>query len=73
MGLFNDLFGEDQKKRGEAFGLFSFLEQEQNNDEDLDNLGLEKWQQEEVRKGNYDSSNFEEEDLEDDDYYSDDV
>ena len=74
MGLFNDLFGEDQKKRGEAFGLFSFLEQEQNNDEELDNLGLEEWQKEEVKKGNYNPFNFEEEDeLEDDDYHSEDV
>ena len=41
-------------------------------DEELDNYGLEDWQKEEVKKGNYDPWNFEEEDLEEDDYYSED-
>ncbi|MBO5477176.1 MAG: hypothetical protein J6A15_05425 [Clostridia bacterium] len=78
MGLFDDLFGNDKKKSQQAFGLFSFMneQQEKNNseytDEELDAYGLEDWQKEEVKKGNYDPWNFEEEDLEEDDYYSED-
>lgn len=78
MGLFDDLFGNDKKKSQQAFGLFSFMneEQEKNNseytEEELDAYGLEDWQKEEVKKGNYDPWNFEEEDLEEDDYYSED-
>lgn len=79
MGLFDDLFGNDEKKGQQAFGLFSSLEEQQNDnneseytDEEIDNLGLEDWQKEEVKKGNYDPWNFEEEDLEDDDYYNED-
>lgn len=47
MGLFDDLFGNDKKKNQQAFGLFSFMnEQEKNSnseytDEELDNYGLE--------------------------------
>ena len=61
MGLFDDLFGNDKKKSQQAFGLFSFMnnqqednnneQQEDNNseysDEELDNYGLEDWQKEE--------------------------
>ena len=79
MGLFDDLFGNDKKKSQQAFGLFSFMneqEKEENNseytDEELDAYGLEEWQKEEVKKGNYDTWNFEEEELEEDDYYFDD-
>lgn len=78
MGLFDDLFGNDKKKSQQAFGLFSFMneQQDENNseytDEELDAYGLEEWQKEEVKKGNYDPWNFEEEDLEEDDYYSED-
>lgn len=79
MGLFDDLFGSDKKKSQQAFGLFSFMNEQQNNnnnseytDEELDNYGLEDWQKEEVKKGDYDPWNFEEEELEEDDYYYDD-
>ena len=89
MGLFDDLFGSDKKKSQQAFGLFSFMNDQQNDnnseytdeeldnnseytDEELDNYGLEDWQKEEVKKGNYDPWNFEEEELEEDDYYYDD-
>ena len=41
-------------------------------DEEVDSYGLEDWQKEEVKKGNYDPWSFEEEDLEEDDYYSED-
>ena len=41
-------------------------------EKEMDIYGLEDWQKEEVRKGNYDSWNFEEEDLEEDDYFHDD-
>ena len=72
-----DLFGSDKKKSQQAFGLFSFMNEQQNDnnseytDEELDNYGLEDWQKEEVKKGNYDPWNFEEEDLDEDDYYKD--
>lgn len=78
MGLFNDLFGNDKKKRGQVFGLFSFLNEQQkdnNNeytDEELDDYGLTDWEKDEVKKGNQDPWNFEEDDLEDDDYYDED-
>ena len=75
MGLFDDLFGKDKKKSQNAQGLFSFLNQEQDNnysDKDLDDYGLNKNEKEEVKKGNQDPWNFEEEDLEDDDYYNED-
>lgn len=57
MGLFEDLFGNNQKNNTEDFGLFNFLEEEQKR---------------EVKKGNYNSYNFEEEEKEDDDYYYED-
>ena len=63
MGLFELLFGTDTK------------EQKNNSeytDKELDSYGLEDWQKEEVKKGNYDPWNFEEEELEEDDYYSED-
>ena len=75
MGLFDDLFGKDKKKSQNAQGLFSFMNQEQDNnysDKDLDDYGLNKNEKEEVKKGNQDPWNFEEEDLEDDDYYNED-
>jgi hypothetical protein len=48
MGLFDDLFGNDKKKSQQAFGLFSFMnEQEKNSnseytDEELDNLWIRR-------------------------------
>ena len=52
-------------------GLFSDDDKEL--EEEMDNLGLEDWQKEEVREGNYDPWNFEEDDSEDeDDYYHED-
>ena len=78
MGLFDDLFGNDKKKSQQAFGLFSFMNDQQNDnnskytDEELDNYGLEEWQKELVKKGEYEPWNFEEEVLEEDDYYFDD-
>ncbi len=57
-------------------GIFSFLFEDTNfqkEKKEKDNLaGLDKWQKEEVKKGNYDTFNFEEEELEDDDYYFED-
>lgn len=76
MGLFDDLFGNNKKKSQQAFGLFSFMEEQQNNsnytDKELDAYGLEDWQKELVKKGEYEPWNFEEENLEEDDYYYED-
>lgn len=78
MGLLDDLFGNNKKKDQQAFGLFSFMEEQQNKnnskytDEELDDYGLEDWQKELVKKGEYEPWNFEEEDLEEDDYHSED-
>ena len=75
MGVFDDLFSKDKNKSQQAYGLFSFMNEQQKDndcvysDEELDNYGLEDWQKEEVKKGNFDPWNFEEEDLEEDDYY----
>ena len=52
MDLFDDLFGNDKKKRAEAFGLFSFLN------------AMEEEELEEQRKLEQES---EDQDLEDDD------
>lgn len=41
-------------------------------DEELDDYGLEDWQKDLVKKGEYNPWNFEEEDLEEDDYYYED-
>ncbi len=57
MGLLDWLFADTDKK---------------NEDKKLDNLGLEKWEKKEVKKGDYKPWNFEEEELEDDDYYFED-
>lgn len=54
---------KDRKKDNEKFGLFSFMN---------DNNELNEEQKEEIKKGNYDAWNFEEEELEDDDYYFED-
>lgn len=63
MGLFDDLFGTNEK-------------QDENNsnytDEELDNYGLEEWQKELVKKGEYEPWNFDEENLEEEDYYYED-
>lgn len=61
MGLFDDWFNNDKdedKKKKE-------LEKEMND------LGLDEWEKQEIRNGNYDLESFEDEDLEDDDYYYD--
>lgn len=76
MGLFSD--NNDKKKGQQDYGLFSFLnEQNKENEsgyteEELDSYGLEEWQKDEVKKGKADPWNFEEEDLEDDDFYNED-
>lgn len=55
------LFFNDEKKEKEML------------EEEMDNLGLEEWQKEEVREERYDPWNFEEDDSEDeDDYYHED-
>ena len=78
MGLFDDLFGNDIKKSQQAFGLLSFMEEQQKEsnskytEEELNNYGLEEWQKDLVRKGKYEPWDFEEEDLDEDDYYSED-
>ena len=59
----------------------NFIENRRNDDEDnvsgytddeLDDYGLEDWQKDLVKKGDYAPWNFEEEDLEEDDYYYED-
>ena len=59
------------------YQIFDLMDDEEENvsgytDEEMDNLGLEPWQKELVKKGEYDISSFDEEDLEDDDLYSED-
>lgn len=60
MGLFDILDSVDNKNKSEY------------TEEELDAYGLEDWQKELVRSGEYDPWSFEEEDLEEDDYYHDD-
>lgn len=76
MGLFDDLFGTDNKKKQQKFDLFSLKSDKKGNsiytEKDLKGYELEDWQKEEVKKGNYGPWNFEEEELEEDDYYNED-
>ena len=67
MGLFDK---EDKKKDAQSFGLFSFMNEQ--SDKDNNNDELNDLQKEEIEKGNYDSWDFEEEDIDDDSYYSED-
>ena len=74
MGLFDDLFGKDKKKSQQAYGLFSFLNQEKDkesefSEKEMDDYGLEDWQKEEVKKGNYNPWDFDEDDTSDEDNY----
>ena len=57
------MFDNDKKKDSEKFGLFSFM----NDNEELNDL-----QKDEIKKGNYDPWEFEEDDVDDDSYYSED-
>lgn len=57
------MFDNDKKKDSEKFGLFSFM----NENEELNDL-----QKDEIKKGNYDPWDFEEDDVDDDSYYSED-
>ena len=80
MGIFDILFGTDDKEKNQQdYGLFSFLNDEQDNNNNNksnnkdDNYDyLEDWQKKEVKKGNYDSDDFEEDDIDEDSYYSED-
>jgi hypothetical protein len=61
---------------GGIMGFFDFLDSDEEKrkkelEDEMDLFGLEDWEKEEVRKGNYSPENFEEEDLEEDDYYFD--
>lgn len=62
---------------GLLFDLLSALsdneKEKSNTEKEMDNLNLEEWQKDLVRKGKYRPENFEEDgDLEEDDYYSED-
>ena len=64
------LFDKDTKKDNQKFGLFSFMNE--NSDKDNDNDELTDLQKEEIQKGNYDPWDFEEQDRDHDRYYSED-
>lgn len=61
---------DDKKKDNQEFGMFNFMNEE--SDKDNDNNELTDWQKEEIRKGNYDPWDFEEDDVDDDSFYSED-
>lgn len=75
MGILDDLTGKDTKKKGNALGFFSFLEDLDEKDKqnkrykELEELGLEDWEIKKVLEGEFEPQDFEEEDLEDDSYY----
>lgn len=54
MGIFDILFGSDDKEKNQQdYGLFSFLNDEQNNNKSNNkdnNYDLEDWQKKEVKK-----------------------
>lgn len=62
---------EDKKKDNQEFGMFNFMNEESDKDND-DNNELTDWQKEEIKKGNYDPWDFEEDDVDDDSFYSED-
>ena len=62
---------DDKKKDNQEFGMFSYMNDESDKDND-DNKELTEWQKEEIKKGNYDPWDFEEEDVDDDSFYSED-
>ena len=62
---------DDKKKDNEEYGMFSFMNDESDKDND-DNNELTDWQKEEIKKGNYDPWDFEEDDVDDDSFYSED-
>ncbi len=65
------MFDKDNKKKdNEKFGLFNFMNEQ--SDKDNDNNELTEWQKEQIKKGNYDPWDFEEEDIDDDSFYSED-
>jgi hypothetical protein len=78
MGIFDILFGTDDKEKNQQdYGLFSFLNDEQNNKNKSNNKDdnydySEDWQKKELKKGNYDSDDFEEDDIDEDSYYIED-
>lgn len=63
--VFDDKYPRTYKRKHKKI-RYKYTKQE------LDNYGLEDWQQDLVNKGEYEPYNFEEEDLEDDDYYFED-
>lgn len=73
MGLFSFLFDDNDKNDlGGLFSLFTDVEKDKKREElekEMDLCGLEEWQKDLVRNGEYDSFSFEEEELEDDDFY----
>ena len=57
----------------EILSSFSILNKRVNEQEnDINNLGLSDEEKKEVKSGDYNSFNFEEDDIEDDDYYHED-
>ena len=62
---------DDKKKDNQELGMFSFMNDESDKDND-DNNELTEWQKEEIKKGNYDPWDFEEDDVDDDSFYSED-
>lgn len=54
MGLFDNLFGDNKKKRNQTYDLFNFMNEQQNNnkysDKELDSYDLEDWQKKKLKK-----------------------
>ena len=69
MGLFDK---EEKKKDSLLFGLYNFMNEESDKDNDEIDDELNELQKEEIKKGNQDLWDFEEDDVDDDSYYSDD-
>ena len=62
MSLFDIFFGdEEEKKRNQKKEL----------EEEMDNLGLDDWEKDEVRNNGWDPEDFNDDELEEGDYYYD--
>ena len=75
MKFFDDLFeSKDKNKKQEESSIFSIMTEIANDsdysEQELDQMGLEDWQKDLVRSGEYEPYDFEEDSEDEDSYYN---
>ena len=63
MGLYEMFFGDEKSKEQEEFDEL---------EDEMDDLGLDDWEKDEVRNNGWNPEDFGDDELEEDDYYFDD-